>query len=115
MIGWTTSTGDGEHRAYWGADLIPYGTGGTAGRYYMGPLPATGQWVRLEVPASSVGLEGTTLAGMDICCTVDAPLGITQVKQIPRYRPHRVTPFGWKMSSLTDRMAFLAVEIHGTG
>ena len=30
----------------------------------MGPLPATGQWVRLEVPASAVGLEGAAISGM---------------------------------------------------
>jgi RHS repeat-associated protein len=30
----------------------------------MGGLPAAGQWVRLEVPASLVGLEGKTLNGM---------------------------------------------------
>ena len=31
----------------------------------MGGLPAAGQWVRLEVPASLVGLEGRTLSGMN--------------------------------------------------
>src|SRR5439155_5115491 len=35
-----------------------------ASRRYVGPLPALGQWVRLEVPASQVGLEGQTLVGM---------------------------------------------------
>jgi RHS repeat-associated protein len=30
----------------------------------MGPLPAAGSWVKLEVPASLVGLEGFTLHGM---------------------------------------------------
>jgi len=30
----------------------------------MGPLPAVGQWVQLQVPASQVGLEGTTVSGM---------------------------------------------------
>ncbi len=30
----------------------------------MGPLPAAGQWVRLDVPAAQVGLEGRTLNGM---------------------------------------------------
>jgi hypothetical protein len=53
-----------EHRAYWGADIVGWGTNGTASRQYMGPLPAAGQWVRLEVPASLVGLEGHTLNGM---------------------------------------------------
>jgi RHS repeat-associated protein len=59
------NNGDWEHRAYWGANLITYwGVDGTDSRRYMGPLPEAGRWVRLEVPASSVGLEGSTLNGM---------------------------------------------------
>src|SRR5262249_34991811 len=50
--------------AYWGANLINYGIDGTASRHYVGPVPATGQWVQLQVPASQVGLEGTTVSGM---------------------------------------------------
>ncbi|MBI3191617.1 MAG: Ig-like domain-containing protein, partial [Pedosphaera parvula] len=62
MLSWN---GDNwEHRAYWGANNITYGADGTASRWYMGPLPAPGQWVRLEVPAANVGLEGQTLTGM---------------------------------------------------
>jgi hypothetical protein len=53
-----------EHRAYWGADRIAYGTINTAGRRAMGAMPAAGTWVRLEVPASSVGLEGKSIVGM---------------------------------------------------
>ena len=33
-------------------------------RRYMGALPATSGWVRLEVPAWQVGLEGVTVKGM---------------------------------------------------
>ena len=62
MLQW--NDGSWEHRAYWGANLITWGTDGTVSRRYMGPLPATGQWVRLAVPASQVGLEGHTLNGM---------------------------------------------------
>jgi len=53
-----------EHRVFWGADQIGYGTSGTASRYRAGALPAAGQWVRLEVPASAVGLGGQTIKGM---------------------------------------------------
>ena len=46
-----------EHRAWWGEDLIPFGKGSKkADHYRVGNLPATGKWVRLEVPAKSVGL-----------------------------------------------------------
>jgi hypothetical protein len=63
MLSWNTGS-SWEHRAYWGANLITYGIDGTASRRYIGPLPTAGQWVRLQVPASQVGLEGTTVSGM---------------------------------------------------
>ncbi len=62
MLQW--NDGSWEHRAYWGANNLPWGIDGTNSRRYMGPLPAAGNWVRLEVPASLVGLEGHTLHGM---------------------------------------------------
>src|SRR5436189_1488062 len=43
---------------------IANGQNGTAGRRYMGALPAAGQWAKLEVPASQIGLEGSSLKGM---------------------------------------------------
>lgn len=63
MLQWFDGT-SWNHRAYWGADLLAWGTDGTASQYPMGALPPTGEWVRLEVPASDVGLEGSTLTGM---------------------------------------------------
>ena len=62
MLQW--NDGSWEHRAYWGANNIAFGVNGTDSRRFMGALPAAGQWVRLEVPASSVGLEGHVLTGM---------------------------------------------------
>ena len=50
-----------DHRAWWGEDLIPYGKGSKkADHHKVGKLPATGKWVRLEVPAKSVGLPAGT-------------------------------------------------------
>ncbi len=62
MLQW--SDGVFAHRAYWGANLISLGSDGSNSRRYMGALPATGQWVRLAVPAALIGLEGSTLNGM---------------------------------------------------
>ena len=45
------------HRAYWGESLIPYGQENTVSRVRMGPLPASGQWVRLSIPAKKIGLD----------------------------------------------------------
>jgi hypothetical protein len=62
MLQW--NDGSWEHRAYWGDNSLSYGADGTPGRHYMGALPAFGQWVQLRIPASQVGLEGSTLNGM---------------------------------------------------
>jgi hypothetical protein len=58
------------HRAYWGRNVkdltevnIP-ATDGTEAWRYMGEVPPSGQWVRLEIPASYVGLEGKSVRGM---------------------------------------------------
>jgi hypothetical protein len=53
-----------EHGAYWGADRIREFKPNTAGRRHLGTTPSGDQWVRLEVPASQVGLEGKTVRGM---------------------------------------------------
>ena len=62
MLQWNDGTW--EHRAYWGANKIEWGKEGTESRRYMGPLPAAGEWVRLEVAASEVGLENREVNGM---------------------------------------------------
>ena len=61
MFQW--SNGTTWKRAYWGANVFFPGQESTTNRY-VGPLPATGKWVRLEVPASQLGLEGSSLNGM---------------------------------------------------
>ncbi len=54
-----------EHRAFWGEDLIPWGTLGTPSKKNLGALPQAGQWVRLEVLATDVGLApGAEVHGM---------------------------------------------------
>ena len=53
-----------EHRAYWGANILPWGTDNTTSRRFMGPLPLAGGWARLEVPVEQVGLAGQSITGM---------------------------------------------------
>ena len=65
MLQW--NDGNWEHRAFWGADKITFGGIGedTPAHKPMGPLPAVGEWVRLEVTPADVGLEpGSILNGM---------------------------------------------------
>jgi hypothetical protein len=62
MLQWHTANWD--HRAYWGDDLIAWGQNDTVSRMRMGDLPALGTWLRVEVPATSVGLNDRAINGM---------------------------------------------------
>jgi hypothetical protein len=62
MLQWWTDTW--KHRAYWGANVIPFGRDKSPERLHMGPLPPKGKWVRLEVDAERVGLKpGMVITG----------------------------------------------------
>jgi hypothetical protein len=63
MLQWNDGS-SWEHRAYWGANTLTFGTDGTAGRTNMGVLPSAGRWAQLTVPVGRVGLAGGTLSGM---------------------------------------------------
>jgi hypothetical protein len=57
--------GSWEHRAYWGASRIGWGSEGTASRLQLSAeLPPPGVWTRLEVPAEALGLVGRDIGGM---------------------------------------------------
>jgi hypothetical protein len=63
MLQWHTSAG-WSHRAYWGANLIPFGADNTVQRLPLGALPAVGKWVRLAVPVQKLALApGTVIDG----------------------------------------------------
>ena len=57
MLQWNDGTWN--HRAFWGEDKINFGEIGsdTPAHKPMGPLPAVGEWVRLEVNPVDVGLN----------------------------------------------------------
>jgi hypothetical protein len=57
-ITWTTSAG--YKAAYWGTDV----TNEAWAKVRIGDLPPTNQWVRLEVPAETVGVAGTWVNGL---------------------------------------------------
>ena len=59
MLQWYDGSG-WEHRAYWGQSNVVSASTQTR----IGDRPAWGQWVRLEVAASAVGLENVTISGM---------------------------------------------------
>jgi hypothetical protein len=53
-----------EHRAYWGANSINWGVDGSTSRAAMGNVPQQAAWVKLNVPAAAVGLEGNIVHGL---------------------------------------------------
>jgi hypothetical protein len=63
MLQWSVS-GDWNHRAYWGADLIPIGSPAGPAHLPMGDLPKAGEWVMLTVPVEKLGLAAKALTGM---------------------------------------------------
>ena len=54
------NNGSWEHRAFWGEDLIDFGTVDTPGRLRKGELPEVGKWLRLEVTAKEMGFTKKT-------------------------------------------------------
>ncbi|MCH2137027.1 MAG: PSD1 and planctomycete cytochrome C domain-containing protein [Phycisphaerales bacterium] len=66
MLQFNADGDDWEHRAVWGDSSIGYGRRGNSWTGYQrkGDLPPLGEWVRLEVMASEVGLaEDATING----------------------------------------------------
>ncbi|MDG2022263.1 MAG: DUF1553 domain-containing protein, partial [Phycisphaerales bacterium] len=66
------------HRAYWGANHVPWGVDGTSERRRLGDLPEAGSWRRLEIDPERIGLEpGTVITG--VACTQhgDSDGGVT--------------------------------------
>lgn len=59
MLQWKAMDGPWGYRAYWGNNLIPWGTDNTSQRRFMGPIPPSGTWVNLQVPFSLIGLNET--------------------------------------------------------
>ncbi|HEY1082612.1 MAG TPA: PSD1 and planctomycete cytochrome C domain-containing protein [Prosthecobacter sp.] len=50
--------GGWNHRAVWGEEgAIPFGQVRTPERVMMGPLPKTGEWVKLDIPIEKIGLK----------------------------------------------------------
>ncbi|HEU5116084.1 MAG TPA: DUF1553 domain-containing protein, partial [Isosphaeraceae bacterium] len=63
MLQWHIG-GQWMHRAFWGENLIEYGKDKSTERRSMGPLPKTGEWVRLDVDVAKLGLKpGTKVDG----------------------------------------------------
>lgn len=64
MLQWKTDARGWEQRGFWGWNLINWGVNDTASRLRAGDLPQPGRWLRLEVSAKSLGLEGVPITGI---------------------------------------------------
>jgi hypothetical protein len=101
------------HRAYWGASHVPWGVEGTPERRRLGDLPETGEWRRLEIQPSDIGLDpGASITG--VACTQhgDADGGRTHWGPVAIERAEAALP-SWQ----TDFDAWLAVmeSVDGRG
>jgi hypothetical protein len=74
MLQW--NDGAWDHRAYWGANLVGYGVDGTVSRRSMGPLPPTGQWVRLACRRLRSASKDASSTAWRSRCTTAAQHGI---------------------------------------
>jgi mono/diheme cytochrome c family protein len=98
MLQW--NDGNWEHRAYWGENLIDFGASGTAARFPMGALPPAGQWVRLEIPASSVGLSVAAPVGGMSFDQVGGRVYFNRSGVIPEAKPHAaIVDMVWALTS----------------
>jgi hypothetical protein len=65
MLQFHDTSGSWEHRSYWGADAIGWGgSGSNPAHHFMGALPATAMWVKLEMVVDTMGLAGGQIDGM---------------------------------------------------
>jgi Bacterial Ig-like domain/F5/8 type C domain len=62
MLQWYDGT-TWKSRAFWGRDVLPLGTPNTSSKVRAGALPQKAEKMRLEVPASLLELEGTSVTG----------------------------------------------------
>ena len=49
--------GNWEHRVYWGENKIEWGGDKSPSRFYAGPLPEKGKWIRLKIKAEEIGFQ----------------------------------------------------------
>ena len=96
--------GGWNHRAVWGDyDVIPWGSPNTTQRVQIGPLPAAGEWVRLEVPAEKLDLKSgdlltgfaTTQFGGSVFWDKVGVIGVSD----PATDPRRSFTAWWKQST----------------
>jgi len=65
MLQFRTTDASFEHRAYWGENVIQWGTDGTPSRRFMGPIPSQrDRWIKLSVNTSA--LSGVDIGGRSI-------------------------------------------------
>jgi hypothetical protein len=57
-----------EHRAYWGVNkLNKSGVDRAPANLRLGDVPRSGEWVRLEIPAKAIGVDGRTIRELAFC------------------------------------------------
>jgi IPT/TIG domain-containing protein len=81
--------GSGSNYAYWGEDLMYTGEPG-ATFTFMGPVPRAGDWRRLEIPASALGLVSGTVTSLSFGA-YDGQVWFDRVSRMPE--PAHITSY----------------------
>lgn len=95
------------HRGVWGDyEVIPWGAPNTTERVLMGPLPAVGQWVKIEIPVEKIGLKsGDQITGFALTqfggTVLWDKVGITGISN-PATDPSRSFLAWWKATTGKD-------------
>lgn len=91
-------TGGWSHRALWGNEAkINFGRTGTAEKLVMGPLPKTGEWVRLEVPVKKFGMKAGTKVGGYAFTQFGGTVTWDQLGMSAEVNPSKDPTWSWKV------------------
>jgi hypothetical protein len=96
-----------EHRAYWGDDACHLaGQPDAPNHHKVGPLPKTGEWVRLEVKATAVGLApGAKVNGWAFVQSWGtAYYDRAGVQTLPEEALYRVSQLAWELGNTAKGM-----------
>jgi hypothetical protein len=116
-----------EHRAYWGVNkLNKSGKDGAPGNLRLGDVPRPGEWVRLEIPAKAIGVDGRTIRELAFCVFGGAVrwdwIGLAGSRNDPKtiLEPQPPVPLvenegGWEGRLPVDGPSLFHVELRDSG
>jgi len=119
--------GSWDHRAYWGVNkLNKPGPDESPANLKLGDVPRPGEWVRLEIPAKAIGVDGKTIRELAFCTFGGGVrwdwLGLANAKNDPKTVLEPQPPItlsstdaGWTGRFGVEATTLFDVELRDTG